>query len=133
MAIYRNKEELLSTDWQEKINQAAALGDWQSAAQYEQARNEKIASPEYTGSQTATYRYAGYLPEKETAAPAAAAAWRRLLWKPERRHAAQHRRPLRRDRQHARRCDRLRRGDGTPAGAAASCSGGYGYGHGQRR
>ena len=72
MAIYRNKEELLSTDWQEKIDQAAALGDWQSAAQYEQARNEKIASPEYTGSQTATYRYAGYLPEKETAAPAAA-------------------------------------------------------------
>ena len=70
MAIYKNKEELLATDWQAKINQAAELGDWQMAAQYEQARNEKIASPEYTGRQTPTYRYTRYLPEKT--APAAA-------------------------------------------------------------
>ena len=34
MAIYKNKDELLNTDWQKKINEAAALGDWQSAAQY---------------------------------------------------------------------------------------------------
>ena len=72
MAMYKNKDELLNTDWQKKIDEAAALGNWQAAAQYEQARNEKIASPEYTGSQTATYRYVGYLPEQEAPAPAAA-------------------------------------------------------------
>ena len=32
MAIYKNKDELLNTDWQKKIDEAAALGNWQAAA-----------------------------------------------------------------------------------------------------
>lgn len=51
-----------STDYQALINAAKAKGDLASAAVYEQLRNEKVNSPNYTGSQTATSLYSSYLP-----------------------------------------------------------------------
>ncbi|WP_312281924.1 hypothetical protein, partial [Oscillibacter sp.] len=50
------------TDYQAKINVAKAKGDLAGAAIYEQLRNEKINSPDYTGSQSATSLYGSYLP-----------------------------------------------------------------------
>ncbi|WP_312614292.1 hypothetical protein [Oscillibacter sp.] len=50
------------TDYQALINAAKAKGDLASAAVYEQLRNEKINSPDYTGSQSATSLYGSYLP-----------------------------------------------------------------------
>ena len=54
MAIYKDENELLNTDWQAKINEAVAKGDYAAASQYEQARNDKINSPNYTGTITQT-------------------------------------------------------------------------------
>ena len=65
MAIYNSQEELLNTDWQSKINEAVAAGNQVLAAQYEQARNDKIASKEYQdwgGQQTQTNNYVQNLP-----------------------------------------------------------------------
>ena len=59
---YSSQEELMSTDWQSKINDAVAKGDYASAAQYEAARNDKINSGSYTGKQTTTNNYQGYAP-----------------------------------------------------------------------
>lgn len=56
---YSSQEELMNTNWQEKINQAEAAGDYTSAALYEQARNDKINSGSYTGKQTVTNKYTG--------------------------------------------------------------------------
>ncbi|WP_312281892.1 hypothetical protein [Oscillibacter sp.] len=50
------------TDYQTLINAAKAKGDLAGAAIYEQLRNEKVNSPNYTGSQTATSLYGNYLP-----------------------------------------------------------------------
>jgi len=50
------------TDYQALINAAKAKGDLASAAVYEQLRNEKINSSDYTGSQSATSLYGSYLP-----------------------------------------------------------------------
>lgn len=50
------------TDYQAHINAAVAKGDYAGAAMYEQLRNEKINSPDYTGKQTATNLYSSYLP-----------------------------------------------------------------------
>ena len=61
MAAYKNKEELMNTDWQTKINDAKASGDMQAAAIYEQARNDKINSKDYTGTQKTTNNYSQYL------------------------------------------------------------------------
>lgn len=61
MAAYKNKEELMNTNWQQKINDAKAAGDMKAAAEYEQARNDKINSKEYTGKQTTTNNYSKYL------------------------------------------------------------------------
>ena len=61
MAIYKDKDELLNTDWQAKINEASAAGDYKLAAQYEQARNDKINSSAYTGKQATTNNYAGWI------------------------------------------------------------------------
>ena len=61
MAAYKNKEELMNTDWQAKINDAKASGDMQAAAIYEQARNDKIKSKDYTGTQKTTNNYSQYL------------------------------------------------------------------------
>lgn len=60
MAVYKDEKELMSTDWMSKINEAKAAGDMAAAAQYEQARNDKIASKNYTGNQTATNNYSQY-------------------------------------------------------------------------
>lgn len=57
---YSSQEELMSTDWQSKINDAVARGDMAAAAQYESARNDKINSGSYTGKQTTTNNYQGY-------------------------------------------------------------------------
>ena len=51
----------MSTDWQGKINEAVAAGDMAAAAQFEQARNDKINSGSYTGKQTTTNNYSQYL------------------------------------------------------------------------
>ena len=59
---YSSQEELMSTDWQSKINDAVARGDMAAAAQYESARNDKINSGSYTGKQTTTNNYQGYAP-----------------------------------------------------------------------
>lgn len=61
MAVYKNKDELMNTDWQGKINEAVAKGDMAAAAQYEQARNDKINSGNYTGKQTTTSNFSQYL------------------------------------------------------------------------
>lgn len=65
MAVYKNKDELMNTDWQAKINEASARGDYTAAAQYEQARNDKINSMNQSGSNTGNYgttsNYAGWL------------------------------------------------------------------------
>lgn len=53
--------DLDKTNWQDEINKAAASGDYKLAAQYEQARNEKINSSNYTGAQKTTSNYAGWL------------------------------------------------------------------------
>lgn len=68
MAVYKDEKELLSTDWMSKIKEAEASGNMELAAQYEQARNDKIASKNYAGTQTATNNYSQY------AAPAAPTA-----------------------------------------------------------
>ena len=60
MAVYKDEKELMETDWQSKINEATAAGDMAAAAQYEQARNDKIANKNYTGKQTATNNYSQY-------------------------------------------------------------------------
>lgn len=52
---------LQSTNWQALINDAVSKGDLNSAAVFEQKRNEKIASPEYTGSQKQTNIYSSFL------------------------------------------------------------------------
>ncbi len=62
MAIYKDENELLNTDWQAKINDAVAKGDYTAAAQYEQARNDKINNSGYKGKQTTTNNYSQYLP-----------------------------------------------------------------------
>ena len=54
---YSSQDELMNTNWQDKINQAVAAGDYDSAAKYESARNDKINSSRYTGSQTTTNNY----------------------------------------------------------------------------
>ncbi len=61
MAVYKDKDELMNTDWQSKINDAVAKGDYGAAAQYEQARNDKINSSGYSGSQKTTNMYSPYL------------------------------------------------------------------------
>ena len=65
MAVYKNKDELMNTDWQAKINEASARGDYTAAAKYEQARNDKINSMNQSGSNTGNYgktnNYAGWL------------------------------------------------------------------------
>ena len=61
MAVYKNEDELMNTNWSTKINEAQAAGDYKLAAQYEQARNDKINSSNYTGNQTTTNNYAGWL------------------------------------------------------------------------
>lgn len=56
--------DLQTTNWQDEINKAKDAGDYKLAAQYEQARNEKINSNEYKangGKQTTTNNYAGWL------------------------------------------------------------------------
>lgn len=56
--------DLQGTDWQGEINKAVASGDMAAAAQFEAARNEKIASKTYQdngGKQTATNNYSSYL------------------------------------------------------------------------
>lgn len=67
MAVYKDENELLNTDWQSKINEAVAAGDLVAAAQYEQARNDKINSSAYTGkiAQT-TDNYSQYLKHVDT-------------------------------------------------------------------
>ena len=54
-----------NTDYQALINQAVASGDYASAAQYEQKRNEKIADLDATGTNkynaSATNNYSQYL------------------------------------------------------------------------
>ena len=60
MAVYKNQDELMNTNWQAKINEALAKGDKAAAAQYEQARNDKINSSSYTGKQTTTNNYSQY-------------------------------------------------------------------------
>ena len=71
MAVYKDQNELLNTDWQAKINEAAKAGDYKLAAQYEQARNDKINSSAYTGkiNQT-TSNYAGWIDGNDYAAVA---------------------------------------------------------------
>ena len=51
------------TDYQKKINQAAAIGDNTAAAVYEAQRNAKIQGEGLTGV-SQTNRYADYLPDK---------------------------------------------------------------------
>lgn len=83
MAIYNSKEELLNTNWQEKINDAKASGNSVLAAQYEQARNDKIASKEYQdwgGKQEQTNNYATYLPTNSSAYDAAYNAAQKGDW-----------------------------------------------------
>ena len=50
------------TDYQKKINQAAAIGDNTAAAVYEAQRNAKIQGEGLTGV-SQTNRYADYLPD----------------------------------------------------------------------
>ena len=72
MKIYKDEQELMNTDWMAKINEAADAENFELAAQYEQARNDKINNPLYTGKQTTTNRYAQYLaPDTEPSVPAA--------------------------------------------------------------
>lgn len=52
---------LQSTNWQALINDAVSKGDLNSAAVFEQKRNEKINSPDYKGAQKPTDLYSGYL------------------------------------------------------------------------
>ena len=52
----------ITTDYQAKINQAVARGDFAEAARQEQLRNQKIQSSDYTGRQTVTNNYSQYLP-----------------------------------------------------------------------
>lgn len=52
----------ITTDYQAKINQAVARGDFAEAARQEQLRNQKIQSSNYTGQQTVTNNYSQYLP-----------------------------------------------------------------------
>lgn len=59
MAISYNRD----TDYQKKINQAAAIGDNTAAAVYEAQRNAKIQGEGLTGVQQ-TNRYADYLPDE---------------------------------------------------------------------
>lgn len=67
MAVYKDQDELLNTDWQAKINEAVASGDLVAAAQYEAARNDKINSTAYTGKVTQTTdNYSQYLKHADT-------------------------------------------------------------------
>lgn len=60
--VINGKEyDLHGTDWMAEINRANSTGDYKLAAQFEQARNEKINSPDYTGDQAATNNYGGWL------------------------------------------------------------------------
>lgn len=52
----------ITTDYQAKINQAVARGDFAEAARQEQLRNQKIQSSNYTGRQTVTNNYSQHLP-----------------------------------------------------------------------
>lgn len=60
MAVYKDQDELMNTDWQAKINDAVSKGDYTSAAQYEQARNEKINASGNSKYST-TNNYSGWL------------------------------------------------------------------------
>ena len=60
MAVYKDQDELMNTDWQSKINDAVSKGDYTSAAQYEQARNEKINASGNSKYST-TNNYSGWL------------------------------------------------------------------------
>lgn len=51
-----------STDYQKKINEAVAAGDYTAAAKYEQARNAKIQGEGLNYAQTS--KYASYLPKE---------------------------------------------------------------------
>ncbi len=51
-------------DYKKKMDEAAAAGDYESAARYEQKRNEKITGEGLTQYQT-TNRYAQYLPKNQ--------------------------------------------------------------------
>ena len=61
MSVYKDEKELLNTDWQSKINEAVQKGDYSLAAQYEQARNQKIQNSGYGGAQQTTNKYSQYL------------------------------------------------------------------------
>lgn len=53
--VINGKEyDLLDTDWTALMNEADASGNYELASQYEQAKNEKILSPDYTGNVTET-------------------------------------------------------------------------------
>lgn len=84
MAVYKDEKELMNTDWQSKINQAKATGDYKLAAQYEQARNDKIANSNYTGNQQTTSNYTGWLDNTDYSAigaqqMASGASWQDVL------------------------------------------------------
>lgn len=53
--------DLQGTNWQKEIDDAVNRGDYASAAQFEQARNEKITSNNYNGTQATTNNYSQYL------------------------------------------------------------------------
>lgn len=52
-----------NTDYQALINQAKSAGNLYAAAYYENLRNQKIASPGYTGNQTQTNLYQALMPQ----------------------------------------------------------------------
>lgn len=53
--------DLQNTNWQQEINNAVAKGDMAAAAQFEQARNDKINSGNYAGKQSTTSNFSQYL------------------------------------------------------------------------
>ena len=74
----------MNTNWQDKIIEANKAGDYKLAAQYEQARNDKINSANYTGKQTTTNNYAGWLDDTDYSAIgqqqiASGASWQDVL------------------------------------------------------
>lgn len=81
MAVYKDQDELMNTDWQSKINEAQKAGDYRLAAQYEQARNDKINSSQYTGNQATTSNYAGWLDKTDYSAIGAQQMASNASWK----------------------------------------------------
>lgn len=65
MSVYKDENELLNTDWQSKINEAVKVGNYSLAAEYEQARNQKIQNSGYTGAQQTTNKYSQYLNQNQ--------------------------------------------------------------------